>query len=260
MIDEIWNHIASGTANALEITTLVVAILICIIGIVALIVSIYLSIKYVKFNKQKNSAQLTGEEVARKLLDKNGLNHIKIKVSGSLLFGNSYSHYFKKIRLRRFTTKKKSLTSLAMGAQKASLAVLDKENNAEMKRRIRLYPLIVFGPYAFVPLILIGLLIEMLVINTNGLIAIGFCVLALVFYILSIVLSVATLKTEKLAQEKAYEILKKENLATDEEIAQMKELFRLYNIQYINNIILSTLELIYYILQIILNYSSSSSK
>jgi Zn-dependent membrane protease YugP len=66
----------------------------------------------------------------------------------------------------------------------------------------------------------------------------------------AIVLSVLTLKTEKKAQERAYEILKDGNLATEEELGELKELFHLYNIQYVNDIILSSLELLYTILQI----------
>jgi hypothetical protein len=60
-----------------------------------------------------------------------------------------------------------------------------------------------------------------------------------------------TLKTEKKAQNRAYDILRKRYNVTEEELSALKELFRLYNIQYINDIILSSLELIYRVLQII---------
>ena len=63
-------------------------------------------------------------------------------------------------------------------------------------------------------------------------------------------LSVLTLKTEKKAQNKAYEILEQDYHITNEELSSLKELFRLYNIQYINDIILSSLELLYTILEI----------
>jgi hypothetical protein len=39
-----------------------------------------------------------------------------------------------------------------MGAQKAALAILDKEGDEDMKKRIRLVPLVTFGPFAFIPL------------------------------------------------------------------------------------------------------------
>jgi Zn-dependent membrane protease YugP len=234
----------------LEIALIVVGCLIGIVGSISLGVSLWLSIQYIKFNKIENSANLTGEEVARKILDKNDLKHIKVKVTGSLMFGNSYSHYFKKVRLRRFTRHKQSLTSLGLGAQKASLAILDKEGDQDMKKRIRLYPIITFGPFAFIPLITVGFLLDYFVFNQSGAFVYLFGVLGLLFYVYAVVLSVLTLKTEKKAQEKAYQILAQEKLANEEELSDLKDLFRLYNIQYVNDIILSSLELIYTILEI----------
>ena len=242
-----------------EIALFIVGCLIILVSIYALIVSIWLMVKYVKFNKKKNSAGLTGEEVARKILDLNGLNHIGVKTTGSLLFGNSYSHYFKKVRLRRFTKNERSLTALGMGAQKASLAVLDKEGDADMKKRIRLYPLITFGPFGFIPLIIIGGLLDYFVFSQTGIATLIFGGVGLLFYVYSIVLSALTLKTEKKAQEKAYEILQENNLATEEELSSLKELFHLYNVQYINDIILASLELLYTILRILAALQGNSS-
>ena len=67
------------------------------------------------------------------------------------------------------------------------------------------------------------------------------------------------MKTEKKAQEKAYEILQENNLATEEELASLKELFHLYNVQYINDIILASLELLYTILRILAALQGNSS-
>ena len=233
----------------LEIALLIVGALIVIVGIASCLVSLWLVIKYYRFNRRANSLGLTGIEVARKILDDNGLQHIKVKRTGSLLFGNSYSHYFKKVRLRGFIRHETSLTSMGMGAQKAALAILDKEGDPDMKKRIRLVPLVTFGPFAFIPLILVGVALDFLVFNGSGVCTLALGGLGLIFYVYSIILSVMTLKTEKKAQNKAYEILRSYN-AKEEELTALKELFRLYNIQYINDIILSSLELIYTALEI----------
>ena len=84
--------------------------------------------------------------------------------------------------------------------------------------------------------------------------------LGLLFYVYSIVLSVLTLRTEKKAQERAYIYLQDKQMATAEELADLKELFKLYNIQYINDIILACLELLYTILQIAIELNKNSSK
>ena len=234
----------------LEIALMIVGFLIVIVGIVSGITGIWLVIKYYRFNRRENSLGLTGIEVARKILDDNGLEHIKVKRTGSLLFGNSYSHYFKKVRLRGLIRHEKSLTSMGMGAQKAALAILDKEGDVDMKKRVRLVPLVTFGPFAFIPLILIGALLDFFVFSGSGVCTLVLGAIGLLFYVYSVVLSVLTLKTEKKAQNRAYEILERDYHVTDGELSALKELFHLYNIQYINDIILSSLELLYTALEI----------
>ena len=235
---------------SLEFALIIIGVLIVIVGIVSAITSIWLVIKYFRFNRKENSLGLTGMEIARKILDDNGLSHIKVKRTGSLLFGNSYSHYFKKVRLRGFIRHETSLTSMGMGAQKAALAILDKEGDEDMKKRIRLVPLITFGPFAFIPLILIGAILDLFVFNGNGVCTMLLGVVAILFYAYALVLSVMTLKTEKKAQQRVYEILERDYHITGEELAALKELFHLYNVQYINDIIISSLELLYTVIEI----------
>ena len=89
----------------------IVACLIVLVALFSAGVSIYLAIKYIVYNRTINKANINGQDAARRILDDNGLSHIKVSVVGSLLFGNSYSHYFKKVRLRRLTIKKNSIFS-----------------------------------------------------------------------------------------------------------------------------------------------------
>ena len=244
---------------ALETALAVVGIFIGVVSIASLIICIWLAIKYSKYNDWHNSVKMSGEDVARRILDNNGLSHIKVKVTGSLWFGNSYSHYFKKVRLRRFTRNKTSLTSLGIGAQKAALAILDKEGDPDMKKRIRLVPLITFGPFAFIPLVLVGAALDYFMFNATGTCTLVLGAIGFLFYAYSIVLSVMTLKTEKKAQNRAYEILEKDYSVTADELSALKELFHLYNIQYINDIILSSLELIYTALEIAIAVNNSKN-
>lgn len=248
-----------NVSPALQWAIFIVACLIVIVALISAVVSIWLAIKYVRYNRTKNKAGINGEQVARKILDSNGLSHIKVSVVGSLMFGNSYSHFFKKVRLRRWTVKKNSISSMAMGAQKSSLAVLDKEGDRDMKTRIALTPFIYFGPLMFIPIVLIGVVLDIILFNFTGVVSIIAAVLGLLFYVASFVMSLMVLKTEVKAQNKALDILEKENLATSEEREMMKELFKLYNIQYVNDLILEFLELILRVLMIVAKVQNSSS-
>ena len=242
----------------LEIALMIVGALIGIVGMVSGVTSLWLIAKYYRYNRRENSLGLTGMQIARKILDDNGLQDIEVKRTGSFLFGNSYSHYFKKVRLRGFIRHETSLTSIGMGAQKASLAILDKEGDPDMEKRIRLVPLITFGPFAFIPLLLIGSALDYFIFNGTGFCVAVLGIIGFLFYVYAIVLSVMTLKTEKKAQNIAYDILDNKYHITAEELSAIKELFHLYNIQYINDIILSSLELLYRVLEIAIALKSKS--
>ena len=248
-----------NVSPALQWAMFIVACLIAVVAVFSIFISIWLSIKYMVYNRRMNSRNLSGKEAARMILDKNGLQHIKVSVVGSMLFGNSYSHYFKKVRLRRLTTKKPSITSLAMGAEKSALAILDKEGDRDMRTRVILTPLMYLGPFAFIPILLVGVAIDFLVFGFNGVGTIIAAAVGLAIYSVSFVLSVMTLKTEKKAQQRACEILRKDNMATDEEIEMMRKLFKLYNIQYINDIIMEFLQLLLKVLEIIAKLQGGSS-
>lgn len=251
--------IIEGYNDALVISIIIVGVLIIIMSIIATIVEIFLAISYIRYNRTQNSIGKTGEEVAREILDKNGLNKIRVSKNGSILFGNSYSHYFKKVRLRRLTYKKKSVTSLAMAAQKSSLAILDAKNDPDMKTRIVLTPITYFGPLAFIPLVITGVLLDLLLFKTNGVCTIIFSAIGFSVIFATLFLQIMELKTERKAQAEALEILKKENMVNSNEVEMMKKLFHLYNIEYVNNIILSTLEIIYRILTIALKITSKQN-
>ncbi len=263
VVESTMGYSLTNVSDSLIILMGIVLSLLLIVSIFALGVQIVLAIKYHKYNKKKNSIDMKGQDIARKILDDNGLQHIKVKSSGSILFGNSYSHYFKKVRLRRFTWKKNSVSALAMASQKSCLAILDKENDPDMKTRIRLTPFIYFGPIAFIPLIIIGILIDFLILHSQAAICtIALTILGVIIYLISFIMSIKVLKTEIKAQNKSYEVLKNNNMATDEEIEMLKKLYKLYNIQYVNDMIIALLEFIYRILQIFAatqNASSSSS-
>jgi len=244
------------TSDGIAIAMLIVGALIIVFGVIGIVISIVLWVKYHTLNKTKNSCGMTGEQVARKILDDNGLSNIKVKATGSLIWGNSYSHYFHKVRLRRFTYKKDSVTSLAMAAQKSSLAIMDKENDPIMKTRNVLIPIQFFGPMMFIPLIVIGVLIDIIIaVNADKnptFIATFICAgLGVVFYAVAFALTAVILTAETKAQAKSLEILKQENLANETEIEQIKGLYKIYNLEYVNNMIMAFLELLLRVLQIV---------
>ena len=252
-----------GLAVTLIIAIIILGVLIGIASIVALIFSIYLAIKYIKYNRQKAKCGIAGKDVARQLLDKNDLGHIKVvraSFIAAFTVGNSYSHYFKRVRLRGLIYKKDSLTSVAIAGEKVGLALLDKEQDPDMVKRIRLLPIITFGPFFFIFLVLIGLLLDFLFFNADGTVFLILSVIAVLFYVWTFILSIRTLRSEKKAQDRAIEILRQDNYLTEDEVQDAKDLYHLYNINYILDAVIAFLEALRKILMLVLKIMAKVNK
>ena len=242
-----YQNAPTGVSTAL----FYVCVAISAIFLISVIVAIVLAVKYFAYNRHEASCGLTGRQAARRLLDSAGLKKVKISASGSLLFGNSYSPGQKRIRLRYRTINQTSIASVALGSQKAALAMLDKEGDEDMVVRRRLGFLRWIGPYAFLPLLILGFVIDMIMNTGTATYTVFFGVLAIVFYTLSFFRRFRALKSESKAQERACRELAALGLATDEEIGLMRKMYRLYNIEYINSMILAMLEVFYFALQLV---------
>lgn len=253
------NGALTNVSTAVILAMVVVMGLIVVMSVVALITSLCIAVKYARYNRRENSLGKAGKDICRNVLDKNGLEQISVKSSGSIMFGNSYSHFFKKIRLRRMTWKKSSVSSLAMAYQKAQLAVLDNNGDADMKKRIHMTPLIYFGPLAMIPLVLGGILLDFFIFKSgNGICTMILVSLATLLYVASFVMALMVLRTEKKAQKMALEEMRQDNVS-EKDIDDCKNLFRLYNIEYVNDMIIAMLEVIYRVLQLVTYFQNSSN-
>ena len=154
--------------DGLEIAYIAVGILLGIAIIAAFIAQIVIAIGYWRGNRTSNSLGLSGGEYARKLLDQNGMPNVQVKKCGimrTILFGNHYSITKRTVYLRMRTINKPSLTAVAMAAQKVALAEQHRDGDAKMIVRSRLQGLGVFAPSLFVPLVLIGFLVDLFVLK-----------------------------------------------------------------------------------------------
>ncbi|MBQ4424759.1 MAG: zinc metallopeptidase [Lachnospiraceae bacterium] len=255
-----------GANRPLAIAYLVVCALVLIMAIVALVMKIIVFIRYSKANRMPVSNQMTGLETARYALDTAGLTHIKVRKAGIIreaLFGNYYNVYTKTIYLRSILGKidnKKSVTSTALALQKVGLAKLCEEGDKKTLIRNTLSLIGVFGPFLFIPLILIGGVLDYYVLKTDGKIA-GMCiVLGVLFMIAGFIVTALNIPVEKKANQRALEMIEEYDLATPQEREVMKNVFDTYIISYICDFILEILRIVQWVLQIVMKAQSSKNK
>lgn len=149
--------------NIIEIGILVVIV------VLPLIAQSKVNSNYNKYSKVANSMNMTGEEVAKKILEMNGLNNIKIgMVSGSLT--DHYDPTKKVINLSESIYSDKSIAAAAVAAHECGHAIQDKESYAFLRFRSNLVPVVNFSSKLAPIFLIIGFSAELLGIAKIGII------------------------------------------------------------------------------------------
>ena len=118
-------------------------ILVFIILFVPLIADIKVRGNYSKYSKEKNSLNLSGKEVARRILDNNGLNYIDIVPTKGHLTDH-YNPITKKISLSESSYDSKSIAGAAIAAHEVGHAIQDKECYSFLRFRNKMVPFVNF--------------------------------------------------------------------------------------------------------------------
>ena len=117
----------------------------------------YLSSTYQKTRKIKTHSNMSGAEVARKILDTNGLQAVKIQeVDGEL--SDHYDPSTKIVRLSKDIYENTSLASISVASHECGHAIQDKEGYAFLRFRNRIVPLVNFASRMGYLIIVISLL------------------------------------------------------------------------------------------------------
>lgn len=116
-----------------------------------------ISICYSIYKKKENSRKITGAEVAREILEKNGLNDIYVTATN----GNLSDHYDPKrkvVKLSKDIYEGTTIASLSVAAHEVGHALQDKDGYLFMRVRSALVPVVNFSSTAGYFAILIGFL------------------------------------------------------------------------------------------------------
>ncbi|MFR7873352.1 zinc metallopeptidase [Peptoniphilus sp. HMSC062D09] len=114
-----------------------------------------ISSAYEKYKKIGSSTNLSGAEVAREILDRNGLNYVKINlVNGKL--SDHYDPRDKTLNLSRDVYYKNSIASVSIAAHEVGHAIQDSVEYVPLKVRATLVPLANLGTQLSFFLIIFG--------------------------------------------------------------------------------------------------------
>lgn len=212
-------------------------ILILIIIIVPLIADIKVKMSYSKYSKQKNSMNMTGKEVARKILDNNGLNYVDIvQTKGSLT--DHYNPVTKKISLSESTYDSKSIAAAAVAAHEVGHAIQDKESYSYLRFRNKMVPFVNFTSRAATILIFISFIFDFMEMFDAG----------IVLLLIGLLFQLITLPVEFNASSRAKEQLKSCGLLERDDISGTKSMLNAAAFTYVASFLAMALQILRLIL------------
>lgn len=206
-----------------------------LIIIIPLLAQIYVSYTYKKYKKYANSSNTTGYDVARKILDNNGLNDIYIvETSGTM--SDHYDPKRKIIRLSKEVYHGKTIASIAIAAHECGHAIQDKENYIFLRIRSLIYPIVNVGTSISYYIILLGVLFEAMDLIMVGILLVS----------LGLIFQLVTLPTEIDASRRASKNLKELNYHEDS--SGVKTMLTSAALTYVAGVLSSALEVLRLIL------------
>ena len=181
----------------------------------ALIFAMYAQSKVnTTFNKFRNVANrrgYTGAEIARRILDMNGLNHIIIE----RIAGNLTDHFDPKtnvIRLSDSVHNSASTAAIGVACHEAGHAVQYAQSYFPIKLRAAIIPITNIGTKIAMPLILLGIVLSYL-----GEFSYFFVYLGIACFSLSLVFQLITLPVEFNASQRALNAIDACDILTEDE-------------------------------------------
>ena len=147
-------------------------LLVILIITIPLIAQGYISISYRNNLNKISSKNLTGYDVAREILDANGLNDmVIIETKGTL--SDHYDPTRKVVRLSKDIYEKSTLASIAVAAHECGHAIQDKEGYFFLKFRSSIFPIVSFLSRISYFVIFLGFLLEAMDLVWIGIFAVG---------------------------------------------------------------------------------------
>lgn len=188
---------------------------------------------YKKYLKYKVKSNLSGQEVARKILDANGLNYVHIvETKGELT--DHYDPTRKVIRLSSNIFHQSTISSVGVAAHEVGHAIQDKEGYSFMRLRSALVPFVNFVSY----LGYFGLIISIFAGLT------GYLKISILILCVTILFQLVTLPVEFDASKRAKEQLISLGLIDDSEHEQVSRVLFAAAMTYVAGLISNLLQLL----------------
>lgn len=202
--------------------------------IIALIAQLNVKSAFSKYSKIYNYRGYTGYEIARRILDKNGLYDVTIeKVAGSLT--DHFDPTAKVVRLSDTVYNSTSVAAIGVAAHEVGHAIQHNVGYFPIKIRMAIVPITNIGSTLAIPLTIMGI-----VFSSNLLIDIGIWL-----FIVVVFFQLITLPVEFNASSRALQTIKEDNiLESKEEYNGAKRMLQAAALTYVAALIVALANLV----------------
>ncbi len=205
--------------------------------VITIIAQIFVSTSYSKYKKISSKSKMEGFEVARKILDENGLKDVDIvETRGELT--DHYDPTRKVVRLSTDIFHGATIASASVAAHECGHAVQDKEGYFFLRLRAKILPIVNISTKAGYIALMIGLLFGMMELFWVG----------IILELAILVFQLITLPVEFDASRRAAEFLKKEALIEEKEQEGSKRMLRAAAMTYVASVVSTLLQILRLIL------------
>lgn len=188
---------------------------------------------YARYSKVRASRNITADQVARMILDMNGLRNIPIqRIPGSLT--DHYDPKSQVVRLSDSVYGSPSIAAIGVAAHEVGHAVQHAVGYAPMRVRSAIVSVTNIGSTLSMPLILIGL-----VLNSSGLATTGVALFSLVA-----IFQLVTLPVEFNASRRALETLESRDILSRQELDGAKSVLTAAALTYVAALVQSLAQLL----------------
>ena len=211
-----------------------------IIGtIIVLFAKFSINSNYKKYSGIKNNKNISGSEIARIILDKNGLNNIYVvETSGELT--DHYDPSRKVVRLSKNIYRGTSIASISVAAHEVGHAIQDKEGYSFMRIRSFLVPIVNLTTY----LGYFGLIISIFAGIT------GYLKVSIIVLLASLLFQLVTLPVEFDASKRAKKQLNELGVVNSDEANGVKTMLFAAALTYVASFLSNILQLLRLVLML----------
>lgn len=199
-------------------------LLVLIGAVLSIVASARVNSTFNKYARVRSMCGMSAAQIARKILDRNGLSNIPVEqVSGNL--SDHYDPTSKVLRLSDSTYHSASVAAIGVAAHECGHALQHQEGYKPLIFRNTIVPAANFGSKAGIPLILIGLLFG---IGGDFLIQLGIWVFSL-----AVLFQIVTLPVEFNASRRALIMLEDYGILGEQENRQAKKVLSAAAMTYV---------------------------